>query len=73
MQWEFIVVLVLMIPLISFPAFLLYLDISGRYAAIRGERKTRVTGEERSEVEQYIASTVAKEKRIEREIIGTKS
>jgi len=49
MQWEFIVALVLAIPVIVFPVFLWYLDISGRYAAIGEARKRRLARrEERS-------------------------
>jgi len=41
MQWEFVVALVLAIPIIAFPALLWYLDIGNSYAAIREARKRR--------------------------------
>ena len=42
MQWEFIVVLVLAIPIILFPAaFVWYLNVSGMYAAIQEARRRR--------------------------------
>jgi hypothetical protein len=40
MEWELILVLVLGIPIILFPAaYVWYLNIGGIYAAIRGRRK----------------------------------
>lgn len=42
MEWQFIVVLVLGIPVILFPvAFIWYLNISGIYAAIQEARKRK--------------------------------
>ena len=46
MQWEFIVALVIAIPIILFPAaFVWYLNIGGIYAAIKEARGRRVTRE----------------------------
>ena len=46
MEWEFIVVLVVAIPVILFPAaFVWYLDIGGVYAAIKEAREKRAAGE----------------------------
>ena len=43
MQWEFIVALVLTIPVILVPAaFVWYLNIGGVYTAIKEARETRV-------------------------------
>ena len=48
MQWEFIVALVLAIPIILFPvAFVWYLNIGGIYAAIKEARKKRAAREEK--------------------------
>jgi len=43
MQWEFIVALVVAIPIILFPAALVwYLNIGGIYTAIREARERRI-------------------------------
>ena len=43
MQWEFIVALVVAIPIILFPAaFVWYLNVGGIYAAIKEARARRV-------------------------------
>jgi hypothetical protein len=43
MQWEFIVALVIAIPVILFPvAFIWYLNIGGIYAAIKEAQERRV-------------------------------
>ena len=75
MQWEFIVALVLAIPIILFPAmFIWYLNIGGVYAAIQEARKRRAAREEmvRAEVEQHIAAIAAKDQPVEKELVGTK-
>ena len=42
MQWEFIVALILAIPIILFPvAFVWYLNVGGIYAAIKDARAKR--------------------------------
>ena len=42
MEWEFIVALVLAIPIILFPAaFIWFLNIGGIYTAIKGARERR--------------------------------
>jgi hypothetical protein len=46
MQWEFVVALVIAIPIILFPvAFVWYLNIGGIYAAIKEARARRVARE----------------------------
>ena len=58
MQWEFIVALVIAIPLVLFPAaFVWYLNIGGIYAAIKEAREKRAVREEK-------AKTVAEAKRV---------
>jgi len=52
MQWEFVVALVIAIPLILFPAaFVWYLNIGGIYAAIKEARERRVAREKRIQAE----------------------
>ena len=47
MQWEFIVALVIAIPIILFPAaFVWYLNIGGIYAAIKEARERRAVREQ---------------------------
>jgi hypothetical protein len=49
MQWEFIVALVLAIPVILFPvAFVWYLNIGGIYHAIQEARNRRAAREKRA-------------------------
>ena len=51
MQWEFIVALVIAIPIILFPAaFVWYLNIGGIYAAAKEGRKRVARGEEERKV-----------------------
>ena len=60
MQWEFIVALVLGIPVILFPVALVwYLNIGGIYAAIQNARKKRATREQviRAGVEEHSGKT----------------
>ena len=46
MQWEFIVALVIAIPIILFPvAFIWYLNIGGIYTAIKEARERRTARE----------------------------
>lgn len=48
MQWEFIVALVIAIPIILFPAaFVWYLNVGGIYAAIKEARARRVAREKK--------------------------
>lgn len=52
MQWEFIVALVVAIPIILFPAaFIWYLNIGGIYAAIKEARERKAAREKGIEVE----------------------
>ena len=47
MHWEFIVALIIAIPIILFPvAFIWYLNVGGIYAAVREARKRRATREQ---------------------------
>ena len=49
MQWEFVVALVIAIPVILFPAaFVWYLNIGGIYAAVREALKRRAVLQERT-------------------------
>ena len=77
MQWEFIVALVIAIPIILFPAaFVWYLNIGGIYTAIKDARERRAAREERiravAEAEQHAAVAAIKEQPVERELVGTK-
>ena len=48
MEWQFIVALVLAVPIILFPvAFVWYLNIGGIYAAIREARQRKAVREEK--------------------------
>lgn len=48
MQWEFIVALIIAIPIILFPAaFVWYLNIGGIYAAVREALKRRAATQEK--------------------------
>jgi len=64
MQWEFIVALVIAIPVILFPAALVwYLNIGGLVQAVqKARRKTRATTEEpvKAAAEPHVAVAVAK-------------
>jgi len=78
MQWEFIVALVIAIPIILFPAaFVWYLNIGGIYQAIRDARqKRKAAREERTialaEAEQHITATPARKQIPEKGVVGTK-
>ncbi len=78
MQWEFIVALVIAIPIILFPAaFVWYLNLGGIYAAIQEARRKRKDAyEERqkgvAEAEQHVAATATREQRVGKELVGTK-
>jgi len=51
MEWQFIVALVIAIPIILFPvAFIWYLNIGGIYAAIKEARARRAAREKEAEV-----------------------
>lgn len=56
MQWEFIVALVIAIPIILFPAaFVWYLNIGGIYAAIKEALERRAVREKKAMTEQHVA------------------
>jgi hypothetical protein len=51
MQWEFIVALVIAVPIILFPAaFVWYLNVGGIYAAIKEARAKRAVREKGAKV-----------------------
>lgn len=51
MQWEFIVALIIAIPIILFPvAFVWYLNVGNPYSAIRGARARKAVHGEKAEV-----------------------
>lgn len=78
MQWEFIVALVIAIPIILFPAaFVWYLNLGGIYAAIQEARRKRKDAyEERrkaiAEAEQHVTATATRKQPVEREVVRTK-
>jgi len=58
MHWEFIVALVLAIPVILFPvAFIWYLNIGGIYHAIQEARKRRTAGQEKAKATKELLRT----------------
>jgi len=67
MQWEFVVALVIAIPIILFPAaFIWYMNVGGVYAAVKKARERRAVREEKAEalaeVEQHVTVAVANKK-----------
>lgn len=77
MQWEFVIALVIAIPIILFPAaFIWYLNIGGIYHAIQEARKRRAAREERiravAEAEHHVATAADKKQSVGKEPIGTK-
>ena len=51
MHWEFIVALIIAIPIILFPvAFIWYLNVGGIYAAVRQARKRRAAQEQQKRI-----------------------
>ncbi len=52
MEWQFIVALVVAIPVILFPAaFIWYLNVGGLYAAFKQARERRAAREKRARAE----------------------
>ena len=77
MQWEFVVALIVAIPVILIPVALVwYFNIGGIHAAIKKARDRRVAAEEGTRAvaaaEQHIAEATAKEQRAEKELVETK-
>jgi len=77
MEWQFVVALVIAIPIILFPAaFVWYLNIGGIYAAIKEARQRRVAREkevgESARTEQSITETAPKERSGQEELVGQK-
>ena len=71
MRWEFIAVLVIAIPLVLFPAVLIwYLSITGIYRAIQKAWKRQITPEGTAgivmKVKQNVAEATAKEKPVQK-------
>ncbi len=59
MEWQFIVALVIAIPLILFPAaFVWYLNIGGIYAAVKEARERRAAREKRIQAEVEPGQTI---------------
>ncbi len=60
MQWEFIVALIIAIPIILFPAaFVWYLNVGGIYAVIKEVRERRAAREAKTaaaEAKQHVAA-----------------
>jgi len=66
MEWQFIVALVVAIPVILVPvAFLWYLNFGGLYTAVQEARKRKAARREETEV-------VVEEETAEKELVGTK-
>ena len=66
MEWQFIVALVVAIPVILFPvAFLWYLNVGGLYTAVQEARKRKAARREETKV-------VVEEEAAEKELVGTK-
>jgi len=66
MEWQFIVALVVAIPVILFPvAFLWYLNVGGLYTAVQEARKRKAARREETKV-------VAEEEAAEKELVGTR-
>jgi len=81
MQWEFIVALVIAIPIILFPAaFVWYLNIGGIYAAIKEARTRRTAPQEKkprkarivADTKQNVAAVARKGQPGEKELVGNK-
>ena len=78
MQWEFVIAIVIAIPIILFPAaFVWYVNIGGIYHAIQDARQKRKAAREEkgrvvAEAQQHITATVAREQPAEKELIETK-
>ena len=51
MQWEFVIALLVAVPIILFPAaFVWYLNIGGIYTAVRGALKRRAVQQQKAKV-----------------------
>lgn len=77
MEWQFVVALVIAIPIILFPAaFVWYLNIGGIYATIKEARQRRAAREkeagELARTEQSITETAPKERSGQEELVGQK-
>ena len=60
MQWEFIVALVIAIPVILFPvAFVWYLNLGGIYAAVKEARTRRAVREKGKKVAAETKQSIA--------------
>ena len=75
MQWEFVVALVVAIPLILFPAaFIWYVNVGGLYTMLKERRKRKAAAEERSReiaAEQTVVTgVVAQRRHWEKELTG---
>ena len=51
MQWEFVIALLIAVPIILFPAaFVWYLNIGGIYAAVRGALKRKALQQQKAKL-----------------------
>jgi len=66
MEWQFIVALVVAIPVILFPvAFLWYLNVGGLYTAVQEARKRKAARREKRKA-------MVEEEAAEKELVGTR-
>ena len=75
MQWEFVVALVVAIPLILFPAaFIWYVNVGGLYTMLKERRKKKAAAKERSReiaAEQTVVTgAVTQRRHWEKELTG---
>ncbi len=66
MQWEFVVALIIAIPIILLPAaFVWYLNVGGIYAAIKKARAKRVARVARRAEPEHLTADIPGDKRSE--------
>lgn len=75
MQWEFMVALVVAIPIILFPAaFIWYVNIGGLYTMLKERRKKKAAAKERSgeiaEEQTVVIGEVAQRRHEAKELTG---
>jgi hypothetical protein len=75
MQWEFIVALVVAIPIILFPAaFIWYVNVGGLYTMLKERRRKKAAAEERSKgiarEQTVVTGAVAQRSHWEKELTG---
>lgn len=77
MQWEFVVLLVLAVPVVLFPVALIwYLNLGGLYSALKQMRRRRLGLEVRSgqvaEDQLGTGVAIAEKRRQEKELLGAR-